>query len=140
MNKVWKTQDGRFIEYKWMQSQHLVHAINLVLRQSNIDSEEWYRFRAHRQIGLGIQEIEARGLDVWANKEQLSVPLTRETPVQLCMLRALLDGRPRASVATMHMFYANPDEFIDAIQRHCTEHEELWARFIAYRVVHGDQT
>ena len=137
MNKVWKTQDGRFIEYRWMQSQHLVHAINLVLRQVGIDSEEWYKFRTHRQIGLGIQEIEARGLDVWANKEQLSVPLTRETPVQLCMLRALLDGRPRASVATMRMFYTNPDEFIDAIQRHCTEHEELWARFIAYRVVHG---
>ena len=137
MNKVWKTQDGRFIEYRWMQSQHLVHAINLVLRQVGIDSEEWYKFRTHRQIGLGIQEIEARGLNVWANKEQLSVPLTRETPVQLCMLRALLDGRPRASVATMRMFYTNPDEFIDAIQRHCEGHEELWARFIAYRVVHG---
>lgn len=140
MNKVWKTEDGRTIEFRWMQSQHLVHAINLVLRTNNIDSEEWDKFKMHRTIGLGLQEIEHRGLNVWTSTAQLSVPSVRETPIQLCMLRALLDGRPRPSRENVNMFYANPDEYIEAMQQHRNEEgiSELWARFVAYRVTHGN--
>ena len=97
---TWTTDDGRVLDIRWMDSKHLVNAVNLISRNNRLDrvgvervvlADKNARFRAM------VDEIRARRLWYWsydANKgyDQLQRPDFRETFEQMCLMRAYLDS------------------------------------------------
>lgn len=84
---TWTTLQGERLVVAWMDSVHLVHCVNLLLRRN----PQSPHFRV-METGVG-KEAERRGL--WRNydhhKRQLPAPTRRETKVEMCVYRACYD-------------------------------------------------
>jgi hypothetical protein len=150
MNKTWTTAEGKTVEYAWMTSVHLVHTYNVLANRNDLTREQWPTLALNEQVGMMIQELKARGLVQWVNNgsgplerlDRLAVPEHRETPLQMCMLRALLDVKPRSAPDIVRLFRQDMDKYIAVVER-CVNKDErdrdIWTLFISYRVGHDHQ-
>jgi hypothetical protein len=88
---TWMTNNGQQLEIIWMDSMHLYHSWMMTARNGRHN----YALR---------DELEARGLD------PDKVPGLRETPEQLCWVRAILDCDRSYTMKKLALrdFYANP--------------------------------
>lgn len=97
---TWKTREGEVKELAWMDSVHLVHSVNMVLRSIPFS----------RVMGSLIWcEAVLRGLVGAGDNTPLTIPPRRETVEQLCVMNALV-GRNLAH--KIPELYANPEKFI----------------------------
>lgn len=131
---TWTTQDGRTIEIKWMQSSHLVHSFNMILRKNRFKREHMDQFLKHATLGPMIDELKCRYLYSWRPDDQLVPTKVRETPVQLCMLRALLDVWPMSDVGPIKAFHKDPQGAIEQMLANPEKNARLLARFTLYRL------
>ena len=94
MSTIWKTNDGKAMEIIWMDSVHLYHSWMMTARNGR------HNFKLR-------DELEARGLD------PKDVPKLRETLVQLCWVRAIIDSAgPSRNHFKLKLFYENPERWI----------------------------
>lgn len=99
----WTTQDGRVLDIRWMDSIHLVHSFNMIARKTNLRVDAAMSVRgaitAELITMIAIRdEIKARQLMLFTAAKQpaqIVVPNAREDFKTLCMLRAILDVRPK---------------------------------------------
>jgi hypothetical protein len=148
MSAVWTTNDGRHIEVRWMQSQHLVHSFNMLLRKHSLHrATVELRLRAVNRardiVTHMVQELRDRGLYIWKTQTELSIPDVRETPAQLCILRALIDANKSwPGILDFHgaksCIWYQFDSALDQLQREAaTGHKDacaILAKFTEYRL------
>jgi hypothetical protein len=136
MSAVWTTMDGRQIEIRWMQSQHLVHSLNMIMRKNRLTKRHLLT-RNDQLLNVFVTEVRERGLWQWAEApiEQLYVPTLRETPAQLCMLRAILDVKPKNWEDIIGLFKQNPEQYIAHVLS-CADPKwvPVVAKFTEYRL------
>lgn len=135
---LWITQDGRKIPVLWMTSKHLVYAFNMMLRKYGIErSTVRSHVRGNGHVFDAMHdELQARGLMKWnGSNDQLCTSSVRETPAQLCMLRALIDVKPKNCEEIIGHFYNAPDRMVEHINSHA---DPKWmpvrAKFAEYRL------
>ena len=131
---TWTTQDGRTVEIKWMQSSHLVHSFNMILRKNGLNRDHVKKYEHHAVLGPMISELKRRRLYTWQPDDQLKPIKMRETPAQLCMLRALLDVLPAPDVKPIEAFYKDPQGAIEQMLANPHQNARLLARFTSYRL------
>ncbi len=139
---TWRTAAGENIQIRWMQSTHLVHTMNKVIRDNDI-SRHYLNLltrgspRVKANIVLQLHdELKQRGLAVFESgpaQPQYKVPNVRETPTQLCILRAILDAE-HAPKIPVSAFYENPQKVVDTILENGTLYPDLVAKFAEYRL------
>lgn len=133
----WMTQDGRRLDIRWMQSQHLAHSVNMVMRKSNIQFRSLTAMRKVKPnpFVIMLRELDDRKIlseSVRAINQVHIYPL-RETLLELCMLRAIIDTR-RDPTPMLENFRAFPAEFIQsAISQQYDE--ALVVKFTEYRLL-----
>lgn len=91
MNKAtWTTNDGRKLEVMWMDSAHLVNAVNLLIRRNpQLGTREAIVSRFTNQRVSVWKEAVLRDLIVWVDDLlQLEVTAKRETLWELCLMHA----------------------------------------------------
>lgn len=101
MSATWTTNDGKVLDVKWMDSQHLINSINLIVRKNKLDRKKVDELVANttppnKGFAAMVNEAKARHLWLWAwdsNKaiDQLQRPRHREDHNTMCLLRAMLD-------------------------------------------------
>lgn len=132
---TWTTQDGREIEIQWMQTSHLVHSFNMILRNNGLSRETVTRYvgRTHPVIASMVREIRTRGCYSWRPDDTLVTVNVRETPVQLCMLRAIIDSGddPRIPVTD---YLRNMDWYVNTITKRPNEYPRIITKFAEYRL------
>jgi hypothetical protein len=91
MSAIWKTLDGRELEVTWMSSKHLINALNNLYRKLTHNCEE-EKLGAIRRTAL-YEETISRQLVVFdfQKEEFLRPKQDRETLIEMCMLRAIID-------------------------------------------------
>lgn len=97
MSGTWRTKQGEMLEIKWMDSVHLAHSLNLVLNtlingtallaRSPAEKYKWAVDRSELYAELNSRKLATFRLD----EGKFEPPATRETPLQMCMLRAILE-------------------------------------------------
>lgn len=137
---VWTTQDGRKIPIRWMESRHLVHSFNLLARRNNFGKSDVKLTMQRDKSGVVramVDELRARMLYNWRPDQQLDTSKlpARETPKQLCMLRALIDCG--YGVEMLQLFREHPDA---SIEHWTSTADPKWDRvkvkFVEYRMFH----
>lgn len=130
MSKTWTTQDGRVLDPKWMDSQHLINAINLIIRNQMAHESKAGIVRRFEAIKHAVwMEAKARELINWVPQ---GMP---HDPYQLCR-----PNRPRESTADLCAMHAcrhlciRPLIFsFDELARHA-EQTERYKPALAYAV------
>jgi hypothetical protein len=123
----WLTKDGRKLEIQWMQTAHLVNALNMVIRK--------------RDDGIPpscmplYTEAIARGAATHKeNSFEFVVPKQRESMAELCMLRAIIDT-PNAADEFLDAFKADAEGFIATMPLNQAKlAQEVWTLFAKYRL------
>lgn len=147
---IWTTQAGETIEVRWMTTPHLIHSFNLVMRQNNFS-----RAKVERRMKLNkgdvfqamYHEIAIRQQVRWRPDDQLDINgIQRETPLQLAMLRALLDTRypPAEEVVRgidsrpfdelIPSFYYRAQTVIDQVFADPVKYAPVITKFTEYRM------
>lgn len=141
MNVFWTTIDGRKIEIRWMQTKHLVNAFNKIIRDNGFDRrkvELRVSTRSTRKVppdtlDAMYAELRVRGVYNWIHGlSQLHVPSIREKPVELCMLRALLDNDVDENF--VDKFMGDPEGMTATILRDGLRYPNVIAKFAEYRM------
>lgn len=138
---MWTTQDGQTIPIRWMTSPHLVHSFNLVARRNQITHSNAKLIAMKDKAGVlkaMIDELRSRMLYNWRPDGQLDTSKlpARETPKQLCMLRALIDCH--YGVEMLELFRQHPDV---SIEHWTSSADPKWraatVKFVEYRLSYG---
>lgn len=138
---MWKTQDGQTIPIRWMTSPHLVHSFNLLLRRNQLSRSTIHSAKVTDKSGVltaMIDELRARMLYSWRPDNQLDTSKlpARETPKQLCMLRALIDCHYGPEM--LELFRQQPDV---SIEHWTSTADPKWQaariKFVEYRLSYG---
>lgn len=139
---IWKTRDGQSIPVKWMISAHLVHSFNLVVRRNQLDARGIQSAMKRDKTGVltaMVDELRARQLYNWRPDIQINTSElpARETPKQMCMLRALIDCGYGPN--EIELFRTCPDVSIE----HWTstadpKWDRLKPKFFEYRLAYGN--
>lgn len=126
----WHTKDGKKLEIEWMDSVHIVNALNMLLRQGNTPQlvMKSHIFKEAAKRGLVKMDV---GNSVAA---AIAVPNYRETPIDKCMMRALLDvpgGRDYYP-----SFCRNRTAFIEDVNafQHNPVLAQVWNEFVKNRM------
>lgn len=135
--KFWKTKEGEKLEIAWMQSVHIVHSFNMMLKK-----QQWSRQQAEQRVRLNMQdafenmyeELRRRRFLRWSGDFIVAVAVPRETPKELAMLRAILDTAPQ-STAISQSFRKDTQAFIDKIMAQPGSPEAV--KFVEYRLAHS---
>lgn len=154
----WKTNDGRVLDIRWMDTQHLTNCVNLVMRNSSISrarvEQGWPR--PHNQATAVfmnmVKELQARSPLEWTTKDDGRVVLDQIVPTTLmredlktmCLMRAMLDTNihwPQVvsrhdAMRTLRMA---PESVFLSIEQHraSNPHPDLFkllAKFTEYRL------
>ena len=137
---VWTTMQGDKIPIKWMDSIHLIHSFNMVCRKNSITALNWQKWGDDKVMVAFVAELDSRGLLKWASHSSTfsqldTVQVIRETPVELCMLRALIDT---GSPSLVKSFRRDRQRFIDQVifdaQFGEPDAVRLNAKFVEYRL------
>ena len=83
---IWTTNDGQKLDVRWMDSVHLAHSFNLVLRRVGLTrgkTSTVYPEIMHRRM-----------LPDNYDSAPVAIPTERETPDEMCMLNAVLNIHP----------------------------------------------
>lgn len=86
---IWTTNDGRDLEVNWMDSVHIVHSVNLLLRRHATQKERVLMTNIAQEAQrrkLLINPVLKMHEGVYVN--QYPVPLTRETRWELAIMNA----------------------------------------------------
>lgn len=137
---VWTTQDGRKIPVKWMDSAHLVNSFNMLCRKNSLSRNQvnlMMQQAGNEVFKAMVNELRGRMLYNWRPDGQLDTSkVPRETPAQLCMLRALLDCHYGPN--EILLFRDHPDS---SIQHWTSTADPKWDRlkpkFVEHRLNHG---
>lgn len=120
---LWTDRQGRKHEIKWMDSLHLVHSANMMLRQN----KTWLT-----NAGLPmLEELCSRGLYFYqhAPPHQLVIPPYRESTIEMCMLRAILDTL--GSGGLLKKFREGPAQFIEELGKsNSALHRKVFVQFV----------
>lgn len=151
----WKTEDGRVIPIRLMDSAHLVNTFNMLAhRRLGLMPEEIDRLIAtthsdapllQRQLRAMSIELKARRLFEWAPSDphrirkygQLVKTKRRETLTQLCMWAAMIDCNAIYPVGDPTLFSRNPQAVVDEVIRLSETHSDFRrvnAVFVQYRM------
>lgn len=134
---IWTTQDGRKIPVSWMQSQHLCHAFKLAIRNNGLSRAGVMRHMLSADkpdvLDYLTEELQVRGLLMWTDNSQISISTIRETPAQLCMLRAIIDSGG-VHALLVGAFMKDRQTMLEWILDKPAEHEDIIARFTEYRL------
>ena len=132
---TWTTQDGRTIEIAWMASAHLVATLNMLMRNNRL-MRSTLKMAPHTVRAL-YAEVQRRGLDHIvphiALYDQFGVCKLRETPTQLCMLRAMLDT-DQVGEKTLAEFQNDPQRVVEFFTSNAAIYGRLMAKFVEYRL------
>jgi len=153
MSTTWTTQDGRVLEIKWMDSIHLVHSVNMLMRKNSLNHLDLVKslIMADKSFGPMLQELKDRKLyayDKLATPAQFTVPTHRESPIEMCMLRALIDTGIDDRIVRADptfgwkVFRNNPEAHRNLVAGAASVSPacvvaELWVKFVEYRFEHG---
>lgn len=92
----WKTRDGQILEIHWMETEHLAHCFNMVIRAMFGERDE--RLKAMKKTNGLYAELEYRRAFTWSDvRPTIQIPNIRETITQLCYLNAIRNT-PHAGV------------------------------------------
>jgi len=129
----WQTKDGQLLNVAFMDSVHLLHSANMVIR--NYANQPVYR--ANFAVSSSVyKEAIKRGYKPIDKQPGSAFRITnfvyRESRKQLCMLQALLEvsshnAQPRPFT---------PEQLDDYIER-SKDHPELFARYLHYLMTKG---
>lgn len=151
----WATNDGRTLDIRWMDSVHLAHSLNMVIRKNGGLKDMFERiaadgFRAGVPVAHNmIQELKARSLYAWqpdlvmkdgAYSNQLVVPKEREDIKAMCLMRAMWDTATWPGTAWpqdyMKWIHRDMDGLLEHLER--TKADEkvqiVLAKFAEYRL------
>lgn len=124
---LWLTKDGRKLEIQWMQTAHLINALNMLIRKHETGIPPSCRPLYTEAIARGAT----------AQKEgsfEFIVPKQRESMVELCMLRAILDT-PNAADKFLDAFRADAKGFIATMPLNQAKlARDVWTLFAKYRL------
>jgi hypothetical protein len=127
---TWKTLDGRVLVIKWMDSVHLVNSTNMQI--SKLTGFMYQRMAVLTAKSTLYPELKARRL--WeedkARSLKLVVPTHRETPVEMCVLRAILDTEP----ALMQHWVDDREEITKLILGGGRRYQKIYLKFTEYRL------
>lgn len=142
---VWVTNDGRHMVIKWMTSRHLVNSFNMMMRKWNMLADTVTVMA--RQVSGGAQilcfmrdEIQSRQLYHWSDSKQpaqlIAADVPREDHKTLCMLRAILDTRPKGLEDIIELFHRNPASYTEHVLN-CADPKWHWVKikFTQYRLM-----
>lgn len=141
MTHIWTTQDGVPIEVQWMTTPHLIHSFNMLLRKNNfnrVTTEQRIARTTNDVFGAMYAEIDKRQRLKWnmlvegANKIDVD-GVKRETPVQMAMLRAVLDTGKQFDKLSMN-FHNHPQSAVDQIMADPVKFEKEIVKFTEYRL------
>ena len=133
---MWKTQDGRTLDIRWMDSVHLVHSFNMLCRKHNLSSTNAEGAGMSGSFIYNmINELKARGYFEWGGAQtpkygQLVIPKYREKKAVLCMFRALRDH----NIPTEATRVIQGETPVDLILGGNGPWEKVIASFVAYRL------
>ena len=118
----WTTRSGEKLEIKWMDSVHLWHTHRMLLRDRTINYSV-------------LNELEDRWKPVDVSKV-MTQPTVRETPLQLCWVRAIIDTArvPSVKEAMLRSFYNTPNDWIAYVLDNPATHEVIIAQAMRYRL------
>lgn len=139
---IWTTKDGQRIPVLWMASGHLVNSFNMLLKKNNIAPAQVDRIAQSPKneiFRVMRDDIRARGLYNWAPGDVLhKFDGTRETPPQLCMLRAIIDTKPKNWEEIVDRLYQDRDRYIEHVLS-CADPKwtPVVTKFVEYRLDHG---
>ncbi len=137
MNRIWKTRGGKVLEIAWMDSIHLIHAFNMQLRQivgMGLTAPQALELAAAKSSIY--PEVVARGLlRIEPSEKQCSLPRNkkRETLVEMCMLRAILDTNDARALT---LWNSDREFAFQSItkQNRAREWEPIYLLFAKYRL------
>jgi hypothetical protein len=125
----WQTKDGRKLEVAWMDSAHLVNTLNMLFRTGN-NPQAVMKTAVYKEVARrGLMKIENIGMTT----PILVQPAHRETPIEMCMVRALLDNPDG------HKYYLEFLKDRAAFMERAGQDPVLtnvWQRFVKYRMTH----
>lgn len=115
----WTTKEGVRLQVIWMDSVHLAHSVNMLLKRAAMNAV----------AGSGVyKEAIARGMiGKYHDGTPLDIPKRREMPDEMCMLNAILGVRPDC----LGVWKANPHWFA---ARCPVADPELWAEFVKLKL------
>ena len=112
---MWKTNDGRVLDIRWMDSAHLANSFNMLCRKHGLTEDTAYAAGMKGTILPNmIDELRVRGHFNWvASFNQIAVPMTREPKQVLCMFRALMDHAMPETGRQLLGHFGSVNEFLE---------------------------
>lgn len=114
---TWRTNDGRVLDIRWMDSTHLVNSFNMLCRKHSltlVNFEQRAPVSRDNILGNMADELRARGYFEWTPQfNQIAVPKTRESKQVLCMFRALVDHAMPETGRQMLGHFGSVNEFLE---------------------------
>jgi len=131
---TWTTREGKVIDVKHMDSVHLVHSLNMVIRAISGVTSMNHRLRKIRKSNQKhlLVECERRGLLVHLRDfdTQFEIPRRRESTNQLTYMAAILND-PKSKEAYWKIFNSDIDAAIGHIEFLAQQGDELASAVIA---------
>jgi hypothetical protein len=126
---IWTTKDNQRLEVFWMDSVHLAHSLNLLIRRSGVSlTEALHRSSVGRE--LNERDLTSELQRTFAiDFEQFQPPKQRETIEQLCLYNALREYDALPDWAC-HI-RSTPRQVMSKLQR---DHPQWWATYSKLRL------
>jgi len=132
----WKTNDGRVLDIRWMDSVHLVNSFNMLCRKHGLSKDITYAaVMEGTTLPNMTNELKARGFYNWGingQANQLIIPRHREKVQALCMFRAMMD-HGMTDAAELFLYGDVPlEHYLSESDR--LDMKEVIASYAAYRL------